>query len=225
MTGRPRILLRDMTERDLRAVRRVEKAAYTDAWSRRMFENELRNAFARYLVVTESTAGSTDDAPAAGVRRSWVRRLFGGPTGPAVIGFVGAWFMRDQLHVATIAVDPARQGEGIGARLLLLCFELADESGLTMLVLELRVSNARARALYERYGFTIAGRLAGYYTDDGEDALVMTTPALDDPAMRARIASLGARHRERYPWLWSDDDEPDGGDGPPARSHDRHTGS
>ena len=195
-----RLVLRDMTADDVGVVRRVERAAYPDAWSRRTFEHELRNAFARYLVALDD--GVAGERRAVAWRRGWRRLLFG-TGGPPVIGFVGVWFMGDQLHIATIAVDPARQGDGLGARLLLTCFELAFEAELETIALEVRVSNANARALYERYGFSVAGRLKGYYTDDGEDALVMVTAALSEPSTRARVEALRARHRERYPWMWS----------------------
>jgi [ribosomal protein S18]-alanine N-acetyltransferase len=57
------------------------------------------------------------------------------------------------------------------------------------MTLEVRVSNEAAQALYQAFGFAIAGRRARYYTDDGEDALVMTTPPLDDPRMREVLAT------------------------------------
>ena len=65
-------------------------------------------------------------------------------------------------------------------------------------VVVLGVSAARgpatvAQALYRTYGFEVAGRRSRYYTDDGEDALVMTTPPLADPAMRRTIETQRAR--------------------------------
>ena len=57
----------------------------------------------------------------------------------------------------------------------------------------MRASNLAAQGLYRAFGFEIAGRRPGYYTDDGEDALVMTTPDLADDVMQDRIASERAR--------------------------------
>ena len=56
--------------------------------------------------------------------------------------------------------------------------DLALELGAARMTLEVRVSNLAAQALYRRFGFAIAGRRVRYYTDDGEDAYVMTTPPL-----------------------------------------------
>lgn len=204
--GRPRVavVVRAMTREDLPGVRRVERVAYPDSWSRRVFEQELHNAFAQYVVaedVAEDVAQDVAGAAPGALPRlwAWARRL--SHLASRVSGFAGVWFMGDQLHVVTIAVDPRREGGGLGARLLLACLDQALASAMQTVALEVRVSNARARALYERYGFNTAGRLRGYYDDNGEDALVMVTPELRG-AYRARIDALRASHRERFPELW-----------------------
>jgi ribosomal-protein-alanine N-acetyltransferase len=61
------------------------------------------------------------------------------------------------------------------------------------MTLEVRASNQAAQALYRSFGFDVAGHRPSYYTDDGEDALVMTTPELDDLTMRSVIAAERAR--------------------------------
>jgi ribosomal-protein-alanine N-acetyltransferase len=56
------------------------------------------------------------------------------------------------------------------------------------MTLEVRAGNEAAQALYQSFGFLVAGRRPRYYTDDGEDALVMTTSELTGPMMRAVVA-------------------------------------
>jgi len=63
--------------------------------------------------------------------------------------------------------------------------------------LEVRAGNLGAQALYAELGFRVAGRRTNYYTDDGEDALVMTTHALRSPPMRQALAR--ARDRLDHP--------------------------
>lgn len=163
-------LIREMTEADLDAVRAIEEAAYgTDAWTRRALEDELINGFSSYIVV---------EAPDG-----------------RVAGFAGIWFMRDQVHLVTIAVDPPYRRLGLAARMLLNCLEQAREAEMPSVVLEVRESNTSAQALYERFGFRKLGRLRKYYKDDGEDALVMETPSLEDPAQRQLIEELADRYR------------------------------
>lgn len=170
MPPQPTDPIRDMTEADLDAVRAIEEAAYgTDAWTRRTLEDELINGFSSY-VVAEAPNGR-------------------------VAGFAGVWFMRDQLHLVTIAVDPAFQRLGIASRLLLNCLDQALEADMPSVVLEVRESNTAAQALYERFGFKKLGRLRKYYKDNGEDALVMETPSLEDEAQRRLIEELAQQYR------------------------------
>ncbi|MSQ42364.1 MAG: ribosomal-protein-alanine N-acetyltransferase [Dehalococcoidia bacterium] len=188
---RTTIVLRDMTRRDIRAVRRIESAAYRDAWPARVFETELANAFARYRVAVERPAEAAPRrGPVAALRRHLGRKR--------IVGFSGVWYMVDQLHLVTIATAPAEQGRGIGQRLLLDCLDLARAADLATVVLEMRVSNHRARALYERFGFRRKGTLKAYYQDNDEDADVMISGVLDDAATRAHIEALRAEHRLHY---------------------------
>jgi ribosomal protein S18 acetylase RimI-like enzyme len=77
---------------------------------------------------------------------------------------------------------------------MLALVDLAREVGAHVLTLEVRLSNAGARTLYGRFGFRPVGLRPRYSSDNGEDALVMTTDPLDSPAMRARIADLARRY-------------------------------
>jgi [ribosomal protein S18]-alanine N-acetyltransferase len=166
--------LRPMVEADLDAVRHLEQIAYgTDAWTRRTLRDELVNGFSEY-VVAELGSSAADSSELA--------------------GFAGVWFMRDQLHLVTIAVDPKRRRLGIAARLLLRCFELAVEAELPSMVLEVRASNDGAQALYERFGLKRIGRLRGYYKDDGEDAVVMESLAVAGAEQQALLAELASRY-------------------------------
>ena len=181
-----RITLRDMTRADVRPVRRIESAAYEDAWPARAFDAELANAFARYRVAIERPAEGAPPPAPRGAIATLRARLTRRAQPDRIVGFMGVWYMHDQMHLVTIAVDPTQQGRGIGARLLLDCLDLAREAELPEIVLEVRVSNARAQALYERFGFRRAGTLIAYYKDNDEDAHVMLSGQLADPALLAR---------------------------------------
>jgi ribosomal-protein-alanine N-acetyltransferase len=101
--------------------------------------------------------------------------------------------MVDDAHVTTISVHPEWRRRGIARQLMLGLAEVAANVGARRMTLEVRPSNAAALALYGDLGFEVAGRRPGYYSDDGEDALVMTTPDLDGPAMRAVIEAQRRR--------------------------------
>ncbi len=111
------------------------------------------------------------------------------------MGYLGLWYMVDEAHIVAIATHPAYRRRGIGERLLARALELARERDAKTVTLEVRVSNEPAQRLYEKYGFRRVGLRPRYYTDNGEDALIMTTPPLDDPAYEELLEHLAAQRR------------------------------
>ena len=156
-----------MTLTDVEAAHEIERLSFATPWPAYAFEQELRgNRLAHYIVARAEDR---------------------------LVAFAGIWMMVDDAHVTTISVHPEWRRRGIGRRLLFGLAELAVRVGARRLTLEVRPSNVAALALYGEFGFAVAGRRPGYYSDDGEDALVMTTPDLDEPAMREILDS----HRGR----------------------------
>ena len=100
--------------------------------------------------------------------------------------------MVDEAHVTTFAVHPRYRRRRIGERLLLALLDLSVDRHAREATLEVRLSNLAARRLYEKYGFRPVGIRPRYYSDNQEDALIMTTEPLDAPSMRERIARLRA---------------------------------
>ena len=95
--------------------------------------------------------------------------------------------MVDEAHITTFAVHPAWRRQRIGERLLLAFLDLARDRHAREATLEVRLSNIAARRLYEKYGFRPVGLRPRYYSDNGEDALIMTTEPLGEPRCRERI--------------------------------------
>lgn len=166
MVARPQAGLRIEAMRiaDIAEVQAIERASFTSPWPPQAYRAELEtNRLASYLVA----------------------RIDG-----RIVAFGGLWLMVDEAHVTTFAVHPAWRRRRIGERLLLAMLDLAVERGAREATLEVRLSNLAARRLYEKYGFRPVGLRPRYYSDDGEDALVMTTEALAAPAMRRRLEAL-----------------------------------
>ncbi|HET7582266.1 MAG TPA: ribosomal protein S18-alanine N-acetyltransferase [Candidatus Limnocylindria bacterium] len=156
----------EMRLTDIPQVHEVERLSFATPWPQHAFEQELRgNRLARY-VVARTTVGGEE----------------------RVVGFAGVWLMVDEAHITTFGVHPDFRRQGVGRRLLLRLADLAMELRARRLTLEVRVSNTAAQGLYRRFGFTISGTRPRYYTDDGEDAYVMTTPDLVRPVMQSLIA-------------------------------------
>ncbi len=91
----------------------------------------------------------------------------------AIRAFLFNWIVVDELHLLNIAVDPPLQGQGLGGHLLDWLLAEGDRAGLRLMSLEVRAGNARALRLYESRGFVRIALRRGYYTDNGEDAVVM----------------------------------------------------
>ena len=87
-------------------------------------------------------------------------------------GYISAYHLTDELEILNIAVNRKQRRQGFGLRLLSEAMQLGRALGLTRAVLEVRAGNAAAIAMYERTGFSLAGKRPGYYEDTGEDALV-----------------------------------------------------
>jgi [ribosomal protein S18]-alanine N-acetyltransferase len=156
---------------DIAEVHEIERLSFVTPWPAYAFEQELTgNRLARYVVA---------------------RAMDGGRD--RVVGFAGIWLMVDEAHVTTFGVHPDWRRRGVGRRMLLSLLELALEIGAARMTLEVRASNRVAQSLYAAFGFNVAGERRGYYTDDGEDALVMTTPDLRGPVMRSVLVTERAR--------------------------------
>lgn len=136
--------------RDFQAVVDLEQRCFSDPWSPAALLSELvPDAMRLPLVVT---------------------------VGGVVRGYVMAWRVADQLHILNIATDPEARREGLGTRLLREAARQGKEDGLLEITLEVRRSNTGARGFYEKHGFVESGVRRKYYSDNGEDAVIMTCP-------------------------------------------------
>lgn len=193
-----------MEESDLLDCARVEREAFPTLFPPTSFARELKNRLASYLVV-EAVPEMGDEAR-DGVqtqRDRLIRRLISGAAPTAwrardgdgrMLGFVGTWHMADEAHIVNFGVLTKYRGNGLGELLLIAAIEQAQARGSSMVTLEVRESNFVARNLYRKYGFTERGLRKAYYSDNREDALIMTTDAISGPAFGERFAGLVAAH-------------------------------
>ena len=160
----PVLRIRPMTIADLASVQLIERASFTTPWPPQAYRQELEaNRLASYLV------GTINDE---------------------VVAYGGVWLMVDEAHITTFAVHPRYRRRRIGERLLLSLMDLSVDRHAREATLEVRLSNLAARRLYEKYGFRPVGIRPRYYSDNQEDALIMTTEPLASPLMRDRIDRL-----------------------------------
>jgi ribosomal-protein-alanine N-acetyltransferase len=198
-----RCRIRPMRAEDIAQVLDIERQSFPSMWPQTVYQRELKNELARYLVVYEPPSDPEeveDEPPGSGVR-ALMRRILGvAPPSQRdrILGMVGVWCMMGEAHIVTIAVRPELRRQGLGEVLLLAALEAAVETGQQEVTLEHRISNQGARALYEKYGFAQVGVRARYYTDNQEDAVLMTTPQLQSRQYRRLLAERIEAQRQHW---------------------------
>jgi [ribosomal protein S18]-alanine N-acetyltransferase len=139
--------IRRMTVDDLKFICELEKSSFTVPWSYDSFYNELtNNQFAYYLVLE---------------------------VGGQIAGYGGMWLIIDEAHITNLAISPAFRGRKWGEKLLAAMQMHAIRMGAKAMTLEVRTSNHIAQKLYTKFGFDKTGIRPNYYSDNGEDALIM----------------------------------------------------
>jgi [ribosomal protein S18]-alanine N-acetyltransferase len=146
-TDREGITIRDMTEGDLKEVLAIERAAFSEPWSENMFRQELRLPLSNCL-----TANTADEG---------------------IAGYIIFWMIAGEVHLHSIAVRKDLQERGVASALMREMVRRAREQCALCAILEVRPSNEKARRLYDKFGFKVQGIRPLYYSDTGEDALVM----------------------------------------------------
>ncbi|CAN5877157.1 N/A [soil metagenome] len=138
---------------DLREVIEIERASFADPWSREAFASSIDPQRMRFLVAEDGREDSS------GERR--------------ILGYVVALLLFDEAEIANLAVAPSARRHGIGGLLLDRASADLAGDGVESLYLDVRESNASARALYASRSFQEVGRRRGYYRHPTEDALLL----------------------------------------------------
>jgi ribosomal-protein-alanine N-acetyltransferase len=133
---------------DISAVEALQRRAFTNAWGAEAIRWELENTDVARLYVARAADGS-------------------------LVGYCACWMIFDELHINSLAVEEAWRRRGVARQLLAYVVEASIGGGATSATLEVRASNAAARALYEGLGFRVEGVRRDYYQEPREDALVL----------------------------------------------------
>jgi len=135
-----------MIRADLDEVMAIERTSFRHPWSSRFFLEELQVACARSVLAEINGK---------------------------IVGYVLFWLLPEEVDIHNIAVHTDFRRQGIGHVLLQQVAEQARSRNSSRITLEVRVSNLPAQNLYKSLGFVSKGLRKGYYSDDGEDALMM----------------------------------------------------
>ena len=203
-----------MRKSDIAQVQAVEKQVFSTLFPRTSFHRELDNSTMQYWVaerlVAPEDAGVSSSMGEERRARGGVRSVMGRVASAwsalrdddaghsDIVGFLGTWYDPDQAHIVSVGVSGSCRRRGVGELLLISAVEHAIERQSDKITLEVRKSNAAARALYEKYGFVERGIRTAYYSDNREDAVVMTTDPIQAAGFARRFAALKRAHRRRW---------------------------
>lgn len=142
-----------MTEEDVAEVAELEKKCFAIPWSEKSFHDEMKNKLAVYFVAKKDGR---------------------------CIGYAGFWNVSGEGGITNVAVLPKYRRQGIGSMLIAEMIKTAAKLKLDLLTLEVRKGNIGAQGLYKKFGFDIIGERKRYYSDNGEDAWIMTKSFADN---------------------------------------------
>lgn len=138
--------IRLMEATDVPIVAAIEEQLFSSTWAKEDFYHELfNNPFARYYVLEDDQL---------------------------IKGYIGLWLMGDQCQITTIGVSCDEQGHGYGSQLIEKAIQKSLELHYKNVNLEVRVSNRKAIALYQKYEFKNVAVRKNYY-ENHEDAYLM----------------------------------------------------
>ncbi len=172
--------IRPMRWEDITQVTEIDLEAFPSMLPPTNYKRELKNQLAHYIVAYDN------------------QRAVGEHNGQYIIGLAGFWIMAGEAHIVNIAVQQTYRRRGIGELLLISLIGLAIEKGAQLITLEVRASNSTAQSLYYKYGFALKGIRRGYYSDNREDALIMTAEEIYSASFKERLELLRQEHSKKW---------------------------
>lgn len=140
------MIIRQMKAEDAPAIAAMEKCCFSDPWSEASIASEVHNPLSYWLVAEDQGR---------------------------VVGYVGSQSVLDAADMMNLAVAPEYRRKGIGKALVNALANHLQQNNVIALLLEVRVSNTPAIALYEQMGFQQVGIRPNYYRHPREDALIL----------------------------------------------------
>ncbi|WP_300902554.1 ribosomal protein S18-alanine N-acetyltransferase [uncultured Clostridium sp.] len=137
-----------MKDVNINGVYNLSKECFAIPWTLDSITNELNNPLAKYIIAEDLETNE-------------------------VIGFVGIWIIAGEGDITNIAVNPNYRKHGVASNLLLNLLDICKSLNCNDITLEVRESNIPAQNLYKKFDFKEEGIRKGYYSDNGENAIIM----------------------------------------------------
>ena len=197
---------------DLTELSIIEREAFTESWPPTPFRRDLASKNVEILVVSIDTNPSLMPEKSEANEISYenvgyIHRFFkqlnnlwsdtASHDTKNILGYIATRFMYDEAHITSIAVRKSFRGMGMGELLLMSAVSNAMTKSYKTTTLEVRVSNRTAQSLYKKYGFNEVGIRKRYYSDNNEDAYIMTTDVLYSDLYTEHFRKLVDRFNQR----------------------------
>lgn len=205
--------LRPISDEDIPQVTEIDHESFPGEWlfhSHTSYKQEIHNSSAHYIVACIRSGFGTKLTREDSKEISWLNRLFDYrraiPAGKEqsdlrtkeyVVGFAGLWALLNEVHIIAVAVRNNYRRMGIGEGLLISTIEMASQLNANVITLEVRASNEIAQALYKKYGFRIVSSRPKYYSDNDEDAILMSTGDITSAPFQSCFQRLKEAHRQK----------------------------
>jgi [ribosomal protein S18]-alanine N-acetyltransferase len=214
--------LKPLTLEQLSAVVELDQLCFGGLWTRSGYEQELESPNSQLLILeAASTQGESGlQTPSSGLgegvivtpeielegtntkptpaQNAQTADFETAPTLPTVLIGLGCyWSILEEAHITILAVHPDYQHQGLGQLLLYALLRDATRRQLEWATLEVKPSNQAALSLYQKFGFTLAGRRRRYYKDTGEDALILWRGGLQKQDFEETLANCYRQAKQR----------------------------
>ena len=205
--------MRLMHKEDINQVTKIDHEAFPTMWPPVNYRHELQNQLAHYIVVCDKKQTVEEPRVKSASQKGFSRlasrvkglfnydRFFNRETPSSrqqyIIGFAGFWIMADEAHIISLAVQETHRHQGVGELLLIATIGLATQLKARVITLEVRASNTAALGLYGKYGFTQVGLRRGYYTENKEDAILMSAENITSASFQANLQQLKESHSRK----------------------------
>ena len=206
---------------DIDQVVAIEKEAFSPLWVSSSFKRDINNRRANYLVAcfdegvspeeilaefdADQSAPDENQRPPKLLSRVLGRFGFSTSIEPPtaddafnIAGYVSVWYQGEEAHITEIAVKETLRGRGVGELLLIGSLKAAIEYGSKVITLEARISNFIAHRLYQKYSFKSVGIRKAYYSDNREDAVIMTTSPINTSEYETLFVGLQSAYQSRW---------------------------
>lgn len=205
-------IIRPMKQKDIAQVAEIDREAFPSSWSSfsyMSYTQEMGNPLAHYIVASAQEGARTKvGGNNSKGRFSQFKEFISHKTSPGkeeyaadedyIVGFAGLRVVLGEAHLISIATRDSYRSQGIGEMLLISVIELATKLNASIITLEARISNKVAQALYKKYRFREVGIRRAYYSDDGEDAVLMEANAITVASFQSNLQQLKQAHRDKW---------------------------